>query len=405
MSLWNDFGFEDEIYRVRPLFGDEDGSNLLVGRDNEVKILQERWESSSTPVTIEGDNGVGKTSLVAVAAYRALQKFRSKNHGTLVLPVSEIFQLKKTGNDELAENFYSAVVSTLVEYADELKNHGVNLAEVARAREEIENPFSDANFEKIAKTWLKTIDKSSLDCCLVSILDNLEILETSENARVVIGEMRDGLFSLPAVKWVLCGANGIVRSAVSSSRLAGWIATPLELPALGEEEIPLVIERRVERYRLEEGAVPPVDSTGFQFIYQNSGKNLRNSFKHAEDFSMSIEDRAPFRDKTPEERFENLASWLATEADLYLRSANNVGNRAWEVFDDLVLHGGTCSPGDFEDFGFNSQQAMRPSIKKLEDAQLVHSAVDDQDQRRKSIVLTSNGWLVNFRRQQIKGLR
>lgn len=37
-------------------------------------------------------------------------------------------------------------------------------------------------------------------------------------------------------------------------------------------------------------------------------------------------------------------------------------------------------------------------MKQLEDANLVDSTIDESDSRRRTIVVTSNGWLVNYKR-------
>jgi DNA-binding MarR family transcriptional regulator len=41
---------------------------------------------------------------------------------------------------------------------------------------------------------------------------------------------------------------------------------------------------------------------------------------------------------------------------------------------------------------------MRPHIKRLEEANLVDSVIDDEDSRRKTITATSLGWLINYAR-------
>lgn len=66
MSIWNELGFTQNPYSPRPISGDELGASLLVGRDTELAQLQDYIASSDTHPTLEGANGVGKTSLVAV---------------------------------------------------------------------------------------------------------------------------------------------------------------------------------------------------------------------------------------------------------------------------------------------------------------------------------------------------
>jgi hypothetical protein len=64
----------------------------------------------------------------------------------------------------------------------------------------------------------------------------------------------------------------------------------------------------------------------------------------------------------------------------------------------IVDRGGSISPSDFADFGFDSPQAMRGQMRSLEDAVLVESSVDDTDKRRRLIEITARGWIVNYHR-------
>ena len=93
-----------------------------------------------------------------------------------------------------------------------------------------------------------------------------------------------------------------------------------------------------------------------------------------------------------------LETWMAEVSDLYLKDTAGVGKRAWEVFDKLAEIGGSTSPSDFEIFGFESNQAMRPHLRALEDSNLIESAIDDSDNRRKTINISSRGWIVNYKR-------
>lgn len=92
MSVWERLGFRENLYTTDVLPGNEKGSRLLVGRDEEVAELQDHWASYDTHASIEGDNGVGKTSLVAVAAYRDMLA-RERERKPLIIPMSDVFQL------------------------------------------------------------------------------------------------------------------------------------------------------------------------------------------------------------------------------------------------------------------------------------------------------------------------
>jgi len=77
MSVWDRLGFSENLYATPPLAGTASGSRLLVGRDAEIDDLREHWASYDTHFSIEGANGVGKTSLVTVAAYRDMARDRA----------------------------------------------------------------------------------------------------------------------------------------------------------------------------------------------------------------------------------------------------------------------------------------------------------------------------------------
>jgi hypothetical protein len=143
--------------------------------------------------------------------------------------------------------------------------------------------------------------------------------------------------------------------------------------------------------------VAPVEPVGLAHLYRVAGRNLRIALKHAQDFSLWLYDPAS-TSTSSQDRLELLEIWLAEQADRYEEDTKSVTRAGWDFFDGLQAAGGSCSPGDFTQFNFNSQQAMRPYVKQLEDANLVHSTVDESDQRRRTIVVASNGWLVHYKR-------
>jgi hypothetical protein len=107
VSIWLDFGFRDNPYETQPVPPSAEGAELLVGRDAEVQRLLRQLRSSDTHPTLEGDNGVGKTSLVAVASYEALAEFEAGEATQLLIPVAESFQL---GSSMSSEDFERLVL-------------------------------------------------------------------------------------------------------------------------------------------------------------------------------------------------------------------------------------------------------------------------------------------------------
>lgn len=449
MSVWERLGFRENLYSTPPLPGTEEGSRLLVGRDAEVEELQDHWASYDTHASIEGSNGVGKTSLVSVAAYRDMVA-REKARKPLIIPLGEIFQLTSDSKG-FETKVYLALARALLDNQKRLSSAGYPIAGLKGLRQWLDSPtnttkatsgsafgfggggtygvasstsvgFAEGGLIEMINTNLSTLFPSRGAGGFVGILDNMELLSTSKEARKRIEEMRDGVLSIPGVRWVLCGANGIVRSAVGSPRLTGRIADPIRLQPLQHADIPEVIQRRITQYSMDKDLTdPPVDPTGFLHLYTVFNNNLRIALKHAGEFTkwfdknnLSDNERnkatleqafvrgrkeyAKVLGERSAARHRYLEIWLTEQADEYAKDAGALTERTWRVFDELIILGGSCSPSEFEPFGFASREAMRPYVKSLEDANLVNSAIDEDDSRRRTIEITPNGWLVHYKR-------
>jgi hypothetical protein len=425
MSIWLDYGFSQSPYATRPVPATEEGARLLVGRDSELRRLTARLTSSALHPTLEGENGVGKTSLVSVAGYMLQTKFEARETGQALLPLQRTFQLSPGSTvPELTRDVLYAIAGSMIHYHDLLKRRGFNVPNVADVDRWLNAPvfgsrevggqaagfgmnvgrgrepnasagFTEAGFAATVVRWLKECFPTPQAGGFICVVDNLELLETSAATRALLEGMRDTALDLPGLRWVLCGARGIVRGGAASPRLEGRLAEPLELPPVRDEDVATLIERRVDLYRIRTDAIAPVEAEGFRHIYDLLNQNLRNALKFCEDFAFWLhEEQEPVSSGS---NSQLLQVWLADQADRACRGTN-LGQRAWLVFDQMSALGGTCSPSDFESFDFNSSMAMRPHVKALEDANLVQSSIDDTDKRRKTIAITPRGWLVQYQR-------
>ncbi len=164
-----------------------------------------------------------------------------------------------------------------------------------------------------------------------------------------------------------------------------------------------LITTRLEVYAIDESAKIPVDARGFAHFYNIGGRSLRNAMKYSEDFSFWASEGGLFGG-SGEVTYQEIESWMAGISRNYLEDTTGVGGRAWDVFEKLASMGGSISPSQYEEFGFESNQAMRPHLRALEEANLIESAIDDTDSRRKTISVSSRGWIVNYQRTGFKQL-
>lgn len=128
--------------------------------------------------------------------------------------------------------------------------------------------FREEGFQTTIDGWLAQCFPSREQGGFICLIDNLELLETSQVARAQLEALRDALLKRPGLRWVLCGARGIVRSAASSARLHGVLSDPIELGPLPDEMVSEVVSRRVKAFAQSADAYVPVDTQDFAHIYR-----------------------------------------------------------------------------------------------------------------------------------------
>ncbi len=368
--------------------------------------------------TVEGLNGVGKTSVVNVATYKLFRSHVETGEGALFIPCRKIFQLDPTKDAQsFIDSVLMEVAQTLIERKEDVMRHGqwlktndidrwLNapqlvsmsggiLAVNAGVQSETNtgSGFERSGFRKAVMTWLETVFPDEHSGGVVCIIDNLELLQSSDTARQILEQLRDELFNIRGLRWVLCGALGIIYGVVASPRLEGFLQAPIEIGEIGAEHARELFTSRISTYA-KGGHSPylPLTEDGFDLLYKILRGNLRSILNNADEYCQWVADRqSPSSDK---EKDSSLNEWIAAKSsDAYEAAKQELRPRAIEIFktacDKVVF-----SPSDHADFGCNSIPAFRPHIKDLEGVGVLVSTQDEGDKRRKTIQITPKGWLV-----------
>ncbi|MFT3870455.1 MAG: hypothetical protein QM715_18555 [Nibricoccus sp.] len=422
MSFYNDWGFRENPFTSYPLGPDEEGENLLIGRDKELSRLMERIQSPPRLPTVEGGVGAGKTSLVNVATYKLTKQFLTARTGDLYVACSKVFQISNLSQlERLEEDFYFSVAQTLiglneekykfrfassakskieswlnsptfkqVEIGGSLFGHGLSAG--GGSSPNTATGFDKSGFRKAVRDWLYEV--FPLGGGIVCVIDNMELLQESTDARKAIESLRDSLLNTHGTRWVLCGANGIIQGVVSSARLDRRVYVPIVIDRLGDDFIDKVFESRINVFSKFQGSgYLPLTKVAFRVLYEALNRNLGNLIAAADEYCIWSKDHesTPQTDKEKDDAFYK---WFYEDvAAVYAAAKTQCKARSLEVLDAIISGaGGNCSPGDYDMFGFKSPQVMRAHIKELEDGGLLISVQDEKDQRRKSIQVTSKGY-------------
>ena len=425
LDIWSSLGLADNPYNSLPVSSDELGEKLLVGREKELRVLSMSLLNLNTHPTLEGGNGVGKTSLVSVVGYRLFKSYE-RGSAKLVIPLQSNFQL--TVGENLAAfriKVLLQVVQALISNRDLLTSRGFAIPESSvlegwrRALRSVgstaidQTERTDTTGSGVAsselagtiddvKTWLEKSFPSPQSGFFLCVIDNLELLETSSEAKMLLEEMRDEILNTPGLRWVLCGARGIVRSVASTGRLVGFLGDPINIAPVGDEYIESLIQARLNAFKIQDDVFAPVEVEGFLRLYHIGHKNLRIAMKYCQDFTVaSFIAGENFAELSSGAKLTLLDTWLSEVAESTLRDTT-IRKRAWAVFDALAAQGGTVRPSDFPDFGFKSYQAMVPHLQSLSEANLIESVVDNADARKKTISMLPLGWVVGYQRSKQK---
>lgn len=418
-NIWPSFGYRKNPYGTEELRPDDEGDALLVGREAEVRALMRQWFSSTQIATIEGPVGVGKTSLAGVAAYRAMKQ-RLERRGPLVVPLIRTVQFE-ADTESLTQRIFMEVGQTLLHHEQTLRNCGHAVPDLNAIRTWINAPvvrggsvgagglsagrttavnsttgFSQSGFQEHIRHILTETFPSDQDGSLVGIIDNLELLQTASAARDCLNNIRDSVLQLPGVRWVLVGATGIVKTAISIPRLSGKVASPIKLEPIDSATIEELVQRRLDYYTIRADATPPVSPEEFKRLYNISGKNLRDTLKHAQDYSMWLADR---RDAGLADPSDPLAAWISKQVD-FEATRTALTAAADELFQTLVENGGAVPASVLADDPSTYAQKVRYRVRILEQVNLAETIGSDEDLRVKTVRLTALGWFFQYQRSQ-----
>ncbi|MEZ4939361.1 MAG: hypothetical protein R3D58_00745 [Saprospiraceae bacterium] len=432
MDIYSNWNFKDNPFNTTSLSADEAGNDLIAGREDEIRKFQRRLYNVPQIVTIEGEFGIGKTSLINVGVFRSTLKYISdrKNpnfsNNPLFVPCDKIFQLNpdvqfSTFLDEVLVD----VAQTIIKHKENFKNLGVklpkNIDEVdiwlnAPSNSSYQGTFGAAivqlglgktteinttgGFEKsglqeLVTNWLKLMFPNNNSGGIVCVIDNLELLEKSSVARKIVENMRDTLLVLPGLRWVFCGSLGIVSSILSSPRLEGFLHDPIEVKGIMRTYIKDVLQKRIDKYKINNEYYLPITWGSLMLLYDVLQCNLRNTLKFANDYCIWVADNEmkPIMKDEKEIVFMN---WLIDKSMKYKTDIEkSLKNKTFKLFSDAVSVGGSFAFCDFELFAFDNLQNFKNSVKELETVGLVVCVIDENDNRRKSIQVTPKGWFVS----------
>ena len=95
-GTYQNWGFRSSPFDSGPLPPTEEGAKLRIGRTAEVQQITRRLLTRGKIVTVEGSNGIGKTSVNNVASYLACSSYLIGEMGQMLVRCEKTFSSRKT---------------------------------------------------------------------------------------------------------------------------------------------------------------------------------------------------------------------------------------------------------------------------------------------------------------------
>ena len=406
-SIWPQFGFRTDPYSYKTLEATHEGSQLLAGRDSEIRSVQTAIGSGGAHLTIEGPVGAGKTSLLNVAIFRMYSMTMDTINGKILyLPAVKSLQPTDT-IQEFEKNCYEIIIRTLLKHEADFDHVGMPTPRVAALRDALELTNNPGNAATGNTTGLSNLIREEMlwlfgeggeNGGIVIILDNLENLQTASRARDVLEHLRDRVFDLPHIRWVLCGSRGLV-SLARSSRLSGIFRAPLLIKPIREQSAVEAVQKRIDYFKSKTDPSPPITAEAFDFIYTALNSNLRDALTSAGQFSQYLHkciDEGDGEIPDEQERTAMLNDWIMTLAQETLNGMSGIRRRSWQLFRSLCARGGTAGSSEYGEMEFENQSQMVSCITELKLANVVDRESHPDNGQKTVNRVTATGWLVYY---------
>lgn len=404
-----------------------------MGREDELEVVLSDLLSGAHLVALEGDYGVGKSSLAAVAAHRAAQ-WGASPEAWFLPPAGELpLELKGGESTEAFEKrVYFRIAAAILPLADRLLSEGFVLANLDAFRQWLNSPggggwsagigasiagfggnitaarsknptsssgFTDSGVITLLDSWLMELFGTRAVGGVFCILDNLEVLGSFDDAVVLFEALRDRMFKRSGLVWIVCGAEGMVRTAFNTPKMSGVFQEPIDVAPLEPGLMADVIRARAEVLKRDDDAVLPVSPEAFEFVYRATGENLRFALGLADNYSLRAKPAIIAELDSPERDGAFYAYVRQEGIKAVQQLSSKVGSADWKVLTVLVQEkSGNCSPGEFADFGYGDMPPLLARVKRLEQAGLIRYVKDDQNKKRRMIMVENSGRLAVFSR-------
>lgn len=405
-DIWKEYGFSTNPYHTEHLDATEEDEGFYVHREDEETQLGNFLASEDHgAIFVEGHVGVGKTTFINQTQYILLQDETLPN----ILPSSSLVEVQNNTSPE------GLVLSILTSVLKALRQHSPGV-EDEKTFQELEAYTRQARIttwtsggtvlgvggsfgKSVTPTQPVTVPLQTLQDLLddaatlasergfeklVVLLNNLDNVEQAHFFSL-LHDLRDTLLGRPGWLYVMAGPIGSRRALGTNAthrRISERIASEaVTLEPLTKDGVHKVIQKRANRYRLEEDIDPPVPDRAIDVLYEASGGEIRYVLNRADGIAkMAARDLPTLGSIDEELALAALEKLVRDEIE-----AMDLTERQWEIL-EAIVEAGSAQPKEHKDFGLNSPQAFNNYLSPFHDMGLL-----EREQSGRETIYTPRG--------------
>jgi len=294
-SIWELYGLQTNPFFTSPLLlkGGTLSIDNFIGRKDEVsRISRLIFSKGGSRILVTGDVGVGKTTFVNYARYRAFMKDfftpikeiavqTNWNPNDFVLntlaSIYTTLKLFQNDSDYVSKETYSKLES-LFELSPTVKKTTIQ-ASILGIGGSLESGYGEVQ-ERTAlllqEFFTKVIEeiKENTKKEVIIHYNNLELLK-EKDLRNVFDNLRD-FFQIPNIHFIFVGSLSVYGIINTMRRFSSTLSDSIILGLLNEDEINEIIEKRLDALKISGlNMIKPYDKSALKMLHKLYGGNIR----------------------------------------------------------------------------------------------------------------------------------
>lgn len=253
--------------------------------------------------------------------------------------------------------------------------------------------YENSGMRRTINEWLVTLFGEDNNGGVICVLDNLELVKDKFIAINILEGLRDSLFTIRGLRWIVCGALGVVTNLFSSPRLEGLLHDPIQIGEINKENSYELFTKRINYYKRNMEYYLPITLKSFILLFDILRGNIRNVLKYSNDYCLFIAESnlQPFTEDSKNQTFH---IWLEEKINEIKKQVSpHLEVKDIKLF-RLLTYTQQIDLSEFKKMEYEDKISAKKSVDLLIEVGLISQIITTENNDKINIQLTPKGCLV-----------